>query len=279
MKLGPGLSLLALLTLAGCGGKDAKVVITGDNPEAMRLSPVGSSTLIFMDLETIRPDALPAPIALPPQGEALGLAPATAALPGCIQTTTLGRVITYTFNNCRAANTGTLSGTVVVTITTPTAGTNVYSQLFDLTATVDANKKWHYTGLQTITVNPASSSANLVVPAASPIRAAYTDALVPANNKTCNFTAALTMNWTSASRLVVNGTYGLTRTGGVLENVTVILAPNDPLTWTSGCDYPSAGTLAFTVASAAGEATTTGIFNATCGQVTLAGATLNLGSH
>ena len=272
MKWIYGLSSLALLVLAGCGGKTAEVIVSGDNPEAMRKAPAGIATLVFMDLETIRPDALPAAIALPPLGQATGLAPA-AALPGCVTSSPAGNVVTYTFTNCKAANTGVLAGTVTVTATVNGASTR-YAEVFNLTASVDGNRQWRYTGTQTVTVTGAS--ATLSVPAQNPILAAYSDAVTPAENKTYAFTAGLTMNWATANRLVVNGSYAFARTG--VETITVAIATGDPLVWAAGCDYPLTGTLALALTGTT-AATATATFGPLCGQMTLGGAAFTLGGH
>jgi hypothetical protein len=274
MKLIHGLSSLALLTIMGCAGKSTEVVVTGADPAAMRTAPAGAATLVFMDLQTIRPDALPVQIALPPTGEAMGVV-AAATVPGCVTSVVAGNLTTYTFN-CKAANTGTLTGTVKVT-TTKVGSTTTYAEVFNLVSTVDTARKWTYTGNQTIVSN--GSSATLTVAAGNPILCAYTDTATPANSKTYNFTANLAGNWATANRFVLSGGYAFTRPG--IDNTTVAIAAGDPLVWTSSCDYPGTGTLALSMVDGSGVslASASAVFGPTCGQVTLGGAALGMGSH
>lgn len=271
MKLPMGLSLLATLLVLGCAAKSTESGVTGTDPAAMRNAPAGVATLVFMDLQTVRPDALPTQVALPPNGEAMALV-AAATAPSCATSTVAGNVTTYTFN-CKAANTGSLTGTLAVT-TTKSGTSTVYAEVFNLTSTIDASHKWQYTGNQTITVGNAIGT--LTVTAQNPITAAYTDSAVPANSKSYAFTAALSGNWATSGRFALTGSYGFARTG---ETITVAISQADPLVWTTGCDYPSSGTLGLTLVDSFGTATTSAVFGPTCGQVTIGGGTLSLGGH
>lgn len=279
MKVGLGLLSLGILALISCGGRTSSVVVTNDDPAAIRNAPGGVATLVFMDLETIRPDNLPFAVPVSPQPLTFGLAPA-ATLPGCVTSAIVGTTATYTFTGCKAANTGVLSGTATITVapTVPPATTTVYTEVFNLTVAVDATKSWHYTGTQTITVNTATSNATLAVSANAPIQAVYTDTATPANNKTYAFSASLTSNWATAGHFTLAGGYAFVRSG--LENITVAIAPADPLTWTSSCDFPGSGTLSINLVSTVnGTASTTAVFGPSCGQVSIGGGSITLGSH
>jgi hypothetical protein len=266
-----------MLALVACGGTKGEVTTTSD-PNTMRSAPAGTATLAFLDLEaTIRPDALPTAIALPPMGEAIGMAVATAPLPACVTGVVAGAKTTFTFNNCKAASTGTLTGTVAVTMAV--AGTaTVYTETFDLKSAMDTTRSWHYTGTQVITINGATATVTL--PAAVPvvpIQAAYTDTGNTANNKTYLFTPNLTTTWT-ATRYTLGGSYSFARAGA--DTITVTLAPADPLVWSTGCDYPASGTLNLALTDpVAGTASTTAKFGPTCGQMSIGGGALTLGGH
>lgn len=276
MNLKLGWCTLAMLGLVACGGNKSGTVEVTDDPVAMRSAPAGTATLAFLDLQTsLRPDALPAAVALPPSETAFGLV-AASALPGCIQPSTAGNVTTYTYTNCKAANSGTLNGTVTVTLAPPAGGTTVYTEVFNLTSALDATRSWHYTGTQTITIT--GSTATVTSVPASAINVAFTDSLTPANSKTYVFTPAITMNWSVAGRFVMDGSYSFTRAGA--ETISVHVTPADPLTWTTGCDYPTSGTLALSLTGAVtGSASTTAVFGPACGRVAISGGVLNLGSH
>jgi hypothetical protein len=279
MKVALGWCTLAMLALVACGGTKGEVTTTSD-PNTMRSAPAGTATLAFLDLQaTIRPDALPASIVLPPNGEATGMSVATAALPACVTGVVAGAKTTFTFNNCKAASSGTLTGTVTVTMALVGAST-VYTELFDLTSAMDTTHSWHYTGTQVITITGSSATVTLPpgVPVV-PIQATYTDTGNTANNKTYLFTPALTTSWSaSPARYTLGGSYTFTRVGA--ETIAVTIAPTDPLVWANGCDYPSSGTLNLALSSAiTGSASTTAKFGPTCGTMSIAGGTLTLGGH
>jgi len=265
-----------MLGLGACGGTNSGTATVSNDPVAMRAAPAGTATLAFLDLETaLRPDSLPAAITLPPQGLAYGLAPANP-LPGCIQATTNGKVTTFTYTNCKAANSGTLSGTVIATMSSPAGGTTVYTEVFNLTCTMDATRSWHYTGTQIITLSGATATVSAL--AGAPLNVVFTDTLTPANDKTYIFTPAITMNWAQAGRFVLDGSYSFARAGA--ETISVVIGAADPMTWTASCDYPTSGTLDLNLTGGTGgNASTSVVFGPACGRLTLAGGVLTLGGH
>ena len=280
MKAGLAWATLAMLSLVACTAKSSGQTSLSADPAAMRSSPAGVATLSFLDLETsVRADALPVAESLPPQGDAYGFTVKHSA-PSCSVSGVVGNVATYTFTSCTAASTGVLNGTVVVTLTVPSVGTTVCSEVFDLVSTLSPTQSWKYTGTQTVTIQ--GSVATVTDTPLTAIQAAFTDTATPANDKTYIFTPALTMDWSMAGSLVVNGSYSFAQVAG--DTVTVTLAPvlpsvaADPLVWSTGCSYPSSGTLAISLADPiTGTASTTAVFGPTCGQMTLGGGSLTLG--
>ena len=280
MNAGLGWCTLAMLGLVACTAKSSGETSVTNDPAAMRSSPAGVATLGFLDLESSIPaDALPTAVPLPPQGDAIGLV-SKSTLPNCIQSSILANVVTYSFTGCTAASTGVLNGTVAVTVTIPSVGTTVCTEVFNLVSTLTATQSWHYTGTQTVTI--VGSTATVTDVPLTAIQAAFTDTVTPANDRTYIFKPALTMNWAVAGNLVLDGSYTFTRVGA--ETITVTLAPviasvpSDPLTWVTGCSYPTAGTLAIDLTgSLGGNASTTAVFGPTCAQMTLGGGAILLG--
>ena len=266
--------ILAVAGLVGCTTKSSGNTVVNDDPVLMRSSPAGTATLGFLDLEaSVRPDALPTVIALAPQGAALGLS-AKGTGQSCLVSSIVGNVVTYTFSNCTAASTGALNGTLVATLTLPSAGTTVCTEVFDLVSALDATRSWRYTGTQTVTI--AGTAATVTGVPLTAIHAVFTDSTTPANNKTYVFTPALTVNWATAGQVVLDGSYTFAREGA--ETITVTLPPSDPLVWNAACSFPVSGTLAIALTGpATGSASTTAIFGPTCGQMTLGGGTISIG--
>jgi hypothetical protein len=256
MRVGLGCCSLLALGLVSCGGNTGTVTLTGNDPAAMRTAPAGVATLVFMDLEALRPDILASASSLP-NGITLSGG-------------------TYTFNGATAANAGAMTGTIAVAV----AG-GTYTETFDLTvtsvlaatATTPATtQRWSYQGIQVVTVSGDRAQVR-VTPT---FTTAFTDSATPANDKSYAFTASLDESWTSNPvRATLTGTYAFSRTG---ETISGAIAA-DPLVWTPAtCDFPSSGTLALTlVSTATGTDATTVSFDAGCGQVNIGGGTLALG--
>jgi len=249
---------LATLGLAACGGFQGSTSTSGGDPAAIRISPAGVATLVFMDLEKVGPNAL------------TGSAP----LPGCVTSSgPAAGTTTLTFNNCPAANGGVMAGTITVA---PAA--DGFTETFDLTvATVTStvHQVWTYTGLQTVTVTGDAATV-----AAGAITVSLVDSGNPANNVAYTFSAGLSAAWTSAPSLSLWGTYTFTRSDRA-ETVTATIPQATAITWNPAlcASEPAAG--AFTLAfqsTAYGNDTIPVDFNVGCGKVSISGGTLDLGT-
>ena len=266
---------LVLVGGVGCGGNSGSATLQND-PVAMRAAPAGLATLAFLDLETsLRPDVLPVATALPATGGATGMT-AIGSLPSCVQVSTVGLVTTFSYSHGTGAGSGDLSGTIQATLALPSVGTTVYTQVFNLTSVLDATRSWHYQGTQTLTIIGATATVS-VVPATA-INVVYSDSGTPANSRTYVFTPDLNMSWAVPGRFLLNGSYGFVCTGG--DSITATIPVGSPLTWTLGCDYPSSGTLALALSGpVTGKASTSAVFGPGCGQMTISGGMITLGSH
>lgn len=260
MKVGLGVCALLALGLIACGGATGSTAVTGDTPAALRTSPAGVATFVFMDLEALRPDVLA-------QGGKLG----------SITPTTANGVTTYTFANYTAANGGAAAGSISVTVS-GTTFTEVFHNVtvtteVPATATTPATTQlWTYDGTQVVTVTGTSAAVSV----APSLTVAFTDSATPANNKSYAYTANLGENWTSATpaSFALTGTYAFTRAG---ETISGTIAGAKPLVWTS-CEYPSTGTLALgLVSSATGTDALNVGFGPACGQASLGGTAITLG--
>jgi hypothetical protein len=269
--------VLGILGLAGCSGTEGTASVTGTDPASLKIAPAGVATLVFMDLETVRPDLL------------VG----AGSLPGCVTANTAGAVRTYTFTACTAANGGTLTGTVAVTPLPAPGNPGPYTETYDLTVQGPAGAQpptqtWRYTGTQTFTVTYTGATPAGVALAVAPdgITAAYTDSANPANNRTYTFQGNLAADLSIANRVAVSGSYLFKRwvNQAVVETLTATLAAGDPLVWSQACSgYPASGTITLDLVSAAyGTSSLQVAFDAAglgCGVARIGGATLNLGNH
>lgn len=277
MMIRLGFVALVALGLAGCSGSEGSTSVTGTDPASMKIAPAGVATLVFMDLETVRPDLLAG----------------AGTLPGCVTAATAGAVRTYTFTNCTAANGGTLAGTVAVTPVPAPGNPGPYTETYDLTVRGPAGAQpptqtWHYTGTQTFTVTYAGTTPTGVALAVAPdgITAAYTDSANPSNDRTYTFQGSLAADPSTPNRVAISGAYTFKRRVNQVETetLTATVAAGDPLVWSQACrDYPSSGTITLDLVSTTLGASSLQIqFNAAtlgCGVVSLGGATLNLGGH
>ena len=244
MQVGPAIALLLALGLIGCGGGTGSTSIVGDNPAALRTAPAGIATLVFKDLEALRPDLLAS----------------SGTLADVARSAPVNGVTTYTFNNYTAANAGTATGTVKVAHAGAT-----YTETFDLTVTSvllatpttpATVQTWKYRGIQVVTV--AGSSATVRV--------------APA------FTASLGEDWSDPARALLTGGYTFSR---ALETITGTIAGTDPLVWSSACDFPASGTVALNLmnGTTGADATNVGFDSGVCGQVSIGGTAIALGGH
>ena len=93
MKFAPGCWCLVALGFLSCGGTSGSSLAS---PASVKDTPAGVSTLVFMDLELVRPDNLTGASSLPTGVNA-----------------SLGAT-TLTFTNRKAANGGVINGTIMV---------------------------------------------------------------------------------------------------------------------------------------------------------------------
>lgn len=263
------LGLLGILGLAGCGGASGSASVSGTDPNSIRNAPAGASVLVFMDLESIRPDQLQ-------NGGSSGL-------PTGVQAATTNGVTTYTFTQGVSASGGVLNGTVTVTGPVVQGGTAVLTETFNLTSTTtlpgQGVQTWTYTGAQQLSFNGTVAALTLPNPGA-PIQAAFTDTATPAKNKTYLFSPDnLKADVSDPARLLLSGAYDLAGSNGDL--VTCSIATGDPLEWTvsgpSACKYPTSGALTLALTSDSGNDQTTASFESGCGNLTVAGVTIALG--
>jgi hypothetical protein len=273
MKFGPGWCCLAALALVSCGGTSGSSSVSGTDPASIKAAPAGLSTTVFMDLERVRPDSLATGTGLPS-----GVTPNFLPVPLAQSGTEAAAPAVLTFTNCRAANGGYINGTIGLAVSGTT--TLTYVETFNLTVTPTAAPvsgtpawTWTYKGTQTVTVTPATSNAT-VSPA---ITATYTAGT--ATPKVYLFSGALAVNWASPQAVSLIGTYEVALTG--IESVAVTLGP--ALVWDTtaspSCAFPKSGTLTLVLdlVSPAFHDSTSVVFNAPCGAVSIGGANLNLG--
>jgi len=268
MKLAYGCCLLVTLGLISCGGTSGSTSVNGADPTSIKAAPAGVSTLVFMDLELVRPDHLTGASTLP-TGVTVGATPPAAGIAPQV----LVANPTFTFTNCKAANGGTLNGTITV-VESP-AGT--YTETFNLTVTPTApvTGVWTYVGTQVVVVSGTSATLSI---ADGALTATYTDSTVtPTLVKTYHIStpATLAVNWSNLHAISLSGSYQVARVG-ITESVLVSLQPAlvwDPAT----CGYPLSGTLTLDLTATGFTDHTTVTFTGTCGVVTIGGVDLHLG--
>lgn len=259
MDIGPGFMAVVTLGLVACAGTQGGVSTTGGDPAAIRISPAGVGTLVFMDLESVGPSAL------------TGSTP----LPGCVTSSgPVAGVTTLTFNNCTAANGGVMTGTIAVTPVT--GGLNEVFNVTVTTATSTVHQVWTYTGLQAVTVNGTSATLE-----SGNITAVLVDSNHPANDATYGFSANLSAAWTGAPTLSLWGTYTFTKSDQA-ETVTATIPQATALTWNPAlcASYPASGAFSLAFRSTTyGSDTIPVNFNVGCGKVSISGGTLALGGN
>ncbi len=278
MKFGYGWCCLAALGLVSCGGASGSSSVNGTSSTSILAAPAGVATTVFMDLQLVRPDELTTGSGFP-TGVTSNVPAASLAKSGAEATPAASPGV-LTFTNCKAANGGYINGTIQVAVTGTT--TLTYTETFNLTVTPTMAGvpspawNWTYIGTQTVAVTPATSTALVTTPLPY-IAATYTSGT--AAPVVYQFSSSLSVNWSSLQAVSLVGSFEVNRPG--VESVTVTLAP--PLVWdtqaTPPCSYPISGTMALALdqVSPAFTDSTTVVFNSTCGEVTLGGASLNLG--
>lgn len=256
---------ILMLGLVACGSSSTpEVTVQNTDPASLKVSPAGVATIVFTDLETIRPD---------------NLSSGTSGS-GCTTVTPLSASsFRYTFNQCLSANGGTLTGTVTVTASGTT--TLVDTAVYDLTVT-DATGTWHYSGTKVTTINTAAKTGSVAVPAGQPFTVTYTNATDANKNKAWSYTPELQADWSNASAMKLWGTYTFQQTQPAGGTLTATIPQATPLTWTSGCTYPSAGVLTLSLPPASAEirfntSITDPSVQTGCGVITINGYRLVLG--
>ncbi len=225
-----------VLGLVACSGTTTPVVAVQNTDQAsLKVSPAGVATIAFTDLETIRPDTL-----------ASGTSGSS-----CISVFPLSfSSFKYTFNGCRSANGGTMTGTV--TVTTSGTTTVVNTAVYAVTVT-DSTGSWHYTGTKLTTVNTAAKTASIAVPAGQPFGVAFTHATDATKNKTWAYVPSLQADWSSATATKFWGTYTFQQTLPLGDTLTATIPQATPLTWTSACAFPISGVLNLSLPPASAE--------------------------
>jgi len=181
MKFGPGCCCVVALGFLSCGGTSGSSLAS---PPSVKDTPAGVSTLVFMDLELVRPDNLTGASNLPTGVNA-----------------SLG-VTTLTFTNRKAANGGVINGTIMVAPVV-SGGTTTFTETFNLTVTpaapvngVTPDWTWFYRGVQTIAVTTTHATLTIAPDA---LTATYTDNTVtPAEVKAYQISTPTPMTWTGA---------------------------------------------------------------------------------
>lgn len=275
MSLRLWLGSTVILGLVACGGTTNQTTVNGTSPDALKSSPAGVASLVFLDLESVRPDALPTYAPLP-GGESLGLVQGSAPIAaGCssLSTATAGNTVTTTITfgpTCTAANGNTLTGTVIVTfsLTDPLTGQN-HSIAYNLTSKDSTGTKtWTYQGTRLVSINQTAKTAHVTVPTGTTFTAAFTDSTTPQNNKTYTYTPNLYFAW-GGTQATLWGSYSFTQG---TTTISATMPQTSPLTWTTGCCYPISGTISLTTGSAQANA----VFGPNCGDLALNGGKITL---
>lgn len=254
-----------MLGLVACSSSTSpQVEVQNTDPASLKVSPAGVATIVFTDLETIRPD---------------NLASGTTGS-GCISVTPLSlSSFKYTFNGCLAANGGTMAGTVTVTVSG--TGSVVNTAVYDVTVT-ETTGTWHYTGTKVTTLNASAHTALITVPTGQPFTVAYQNTSDTTKNKAWAYTPNLQADWSNANAMKFWGTYSFQPTQPAGNALTATIAASTPLTWTTGCGYPNAGVLMLSLPPASAEirfntSITESSVVPACGVITINGYRLKLG--
>lgn len=274
MSLRLWLGSTLILGLVACGGSTNETTVNGTSPEALKSSPAGVASLVFLDLESVRPDSLPTYAPLP-GGQSLGLVKGATIAGGCstTQTVTSGNTATTTITfgpTCTAANGNTLTGTVVVTydITAPLTAQS-HSVAYNLASTdTTQTKTWTYVGTRLVSIDQTAHTAHVSVPAGTTFTVTYTDTVNPQNSKIYTYTPDLNFSW-GIGQATLWGSYTFTQG---TTTITATMPQNTPLTWTLGCCYPISGTINLSTGSAQADA----VFGPNCGELKLNGGQITL---
>jgi hypothetical protein len=257
-----------------CGGTKNETTINGNNAESLESSPAGVASLVFLDLESVRADALPAYAPLP-GGDALGLVQGASVGGGCStsNTVTSGTTVTTTITfgpTCTAANGNSLAGTVTVVynLSNPLTAQD-HSVTYDLTAKdATQTKVWTYKGTRLVSINQTARTAHISVPTGTTFTVSFTDTANTLNNKTYAYAPNLYFSWGGA-QVTLWGGYSFTQGN---STITATMSANTPLIWAAGCCYPISGTISLATGSAQADA----VFGPACGDLKLNGGKITL---
>ena len=227
-----------LLALVACSSSTSpEVVVQNTDQASLKVSPAGVATLVFTDLETIRPDSLAS----------------AASGSSCISVFPLSATsFKYTFNGCKSANGGTMTGTV--TVTASGTGTVVNTAVYDVTVT-ETTGTWHYAGTKITSINATAKTATVAVPAGQPFTVAYVNPTNTAKNKTWAYVPSLQADWSSATATKFWGSYTFQQTLPLPagDTLTATIPQATPLTWTAACAFPVSGVLNLSLPPASAE--------------------------
>ncbi len=265
MSIRTTMATALMLGLVACSSTTTpEVKVQNTDSASLKSSPGGVATLVFTDLETIRPD---------------NMAAVTSGT-SCITVTPLSASsFRYTFAGCQSANGGVLTGTV--NVTTSGAGTVVYGSVYDLTVT-EATGTWHYTGTKLTTVDSVNHTASIAIPTGQPLTVTYVNTLDATKNKTWAYTPNVHADWSNANAVKFWGGYAFQQTAPAGNTITVTIDQATALTWVQSCAYPISGILTLSVppASAVVQFNTSISYPTIqqgCGVITINGYRLVLG--
>lgn len=250
------LTPLAVLVLAGCGGKSDGTAPPPAQPLASgTVAPFLTAFLVAEQTSVATPDALPA---LAPAGDAGVYALVQPAVPACVGVTSGGpgvSPVTYTFNSCAGPNGGVLTGQLTVAWSGST-----YTLTYQNLTVTRGTQAWVLNGTKTLTVNALAHQATVTT---AGLTHAFTDSANPAANASFTYACALTADWATAGQRKVWGTFSYQ--SGFDATLSAVIAQATPLTWATGCCTPTSGTIAFTKGLAKADVA----FGLPCGTVTV----------
>jgi hypothetical protein len=261
-KLG-SLLPFALPFLLACGGSGSNTTQpTAAVTKAIPADEAMAATWGFLSLEQGTSMASQMPT-FTQAGDARVLT--TAETASCITqvTSTKGGItfVLYTYSNCRPQvsfeDMPTLNGSLSISFSNqlPSLYTVEYKNLVVTRGT----QTWTFNGIKTINVDFQKKQANLT---AANLSAVFTDSAHTESNRSYLYNANLNADWFTANTYKLTGSYTLVTntntTGGMIAAAT-------PLTWSTGCCYPTSGSIVFTKDTATAAAA----FALPCGTLTL----------
>lgn len=250
---------LAFPLLLACGGSGQNST-TPDAPKAIPADEAQAATWGFMTLEhgTTVASQMPAFIQA---GDAKLLT--TAPTVSCITevTTTKSGITTvvYTFNNCAPTpvSAAALSGSVSISF--GSQAPSFYTVEYNNLVATNGTQTWVFNGTKTININPSIKQANLT---ATNLSAVLTDSAHPELNRSYLYNANLNADWAATGTYKLAGTYSLVANA---QTISGAISSATPLTWVTGCCYPTSGSISFTKDTAGASAA----FALPCGTLTL----------